>query len=265
MSTKECMTLEVYRTGGKPGQFRRPYGIALDADNNVWVADNTNHRIQEFTSTGTFLRQMGSNGSLPGQFFQLRRVAITPGESTPDVYGADLWGNKIERFHFSNGAYSYAQTYGGVPATDRLQQSVRFEAGEYGDGGLRSDSADADQAGKQIFLPPGSESEQCEALFADMGVDLQINARTDLADVVIRGERHDDVVSDAPHVHDDPAGIFFEQRPREPRDHAITCTESRRPAVHPQSPHASARRPAAGDRSRGTHSRPPALPRFGRC
>jgi sugar lactone lactonase YvrE len=106
--------------GGKPGQFRRPYGIALDADNNVWVADNTNHRIQEFTSTGTFLRQMGSNGSLPGQFFQLRRVAITPGESTPDVYGADLWGNKIERFHFSNGAYSYAQTYGGVPATDGL-------------------------------------------------------------------------------------------------------------------------------------------------
>jgi sugar lactone lactonase YvrE len=106
--------------GGKPGQFRRPYGVTLDADNNVWVADNTNHRIQEFTSSGTFIRQMGSNGSLPGQFFQLRRVAVTPGESNPDVYGADLWGNKIERFHFSNGAYSYAQSYGGVPATDGL-------------------------------------------------------------------------------------------------------------------------------------------------
>lgn len=104
--------------GGKDGQFRRPYGIDLDVQNNVWVADNTNHRIQEFTSGGTFIRKMGSNGSGPGQFFQLRRVAVIPGVVNPDAYGADLWGNKIERFHYSGGTYSYAQTYAGVPATD---------------------------------------------------------------------------------------------------------------------------------------------------
>jgi DNA-binding beta-propeller fold protein YncE len=61
---------------------------------------------------------MGSNGSGPGQFFQLRRVAVAPNVVNPDVYGADLWGNKIERFHYSGGTYSYAQTYAGVPATD---------------------------------------------------------------------------------------------------------------------------------------------------
>ena len=104
--------------GGQNGQFRRPYGIDLDVQNNVWVADNTNHRIQEFTSGGTFIRKMGTNGSLPGQFFQLRRVAVTPGVVNPDAYGADLWGNKIERFHYSNGSYAYAQTYAGVPASD---------------------------------------------------------------------------------------------------------------------------------------------------
>ncbi len=104
--------------GGQNGQFRRPYGVDVDVQNNVWVADNTNHRIQEFTSGGTYIRQMGSNGSGPGQFFQLRRVAVAPNVVNPDVYGADLWGNKIERFHYSGGTYHYAQTYAGVPATD---------------------------------------------------------------------------------------------------------------------------------------------------
>ena len=104
--------------GGKNGQFRRPYGIALDVQKNVWVADSTNHRIQEFSSSGTYIRQMGSNGSGPGQFFQLRRVAVTPGVVNPLVYGADLWGNKIERFSYANGSYAYSKTYAGVPATD---------------------------------------------------------------------------------------------------------------------------------------------------
>ncbi len=104
--------------GGKNGQFRRPYGVDLDVQNNVWVADSTNHRIQEFTSGGTYIRQMGTNGSGPGQFSQLRRVAVTPGVVNPDVYGADLWGNKIERFAYSNGSYHEAQIYAGTPAAD---------------------------------------------------------------------------------------------------------------------------------------------------
>jgi tripartite motif-containing protein 71 len=104
--------------GGKNGQFRRPYGIDLDVQNRVWVADNTNHRIQEFSSTGTYIRQMGSSGSGPGQFFQIRRVAVIPGVINPNVYGADLWGNKIEQFSYVNGSYVYAKTFAGVPATD---------------------------------------------------------------------------------------------------------------------------------------------------
>jgi DNA-binding beta-propeller fold protein YncE len=104
--------------GGRKGQFRRPYGIDLDVQNRVWVADNTNHRIQEFSSSGTYIRQMGTSGSGPGQFFQIRRVAVIPGVINPKVYGADLWGNKIEQFSYVNGGYVYTKTYAGVPATD---------------------------------------------------------------------------------------------------------------------------------------------------
>ena len=34
--------------GSAPGQFYGPWGVAVDASGNVYVADNNNHRIQKF-------------------------------------------------------------------------------------------------------------------------------------------------------------------------------------------------------------------------
>jgi len=44
--------------GGKPGQFRVPHSIAVDAQGSVYVADRGNRRIQVFDGNGTFLRQI---------------------------------------------------------------------------------------------------------------------------------------------------------------------------------------------------------------
>ena len=44
--------------GDKPGQFNTPHSIAVDAQDNIYVADRGNHRIQVFKSDGTFLRQI---------------------------------------------------------------------------------------------------------------------------------------------------------------------------------------------------------------
>jgi DNA-binding beta-propeller fold protein YncE len=44
------------------GQFDYAYGICLDSLGNVYVADTDNHRIQKFTSTGTFVWKVGTNG-----------------------------------------------------------------------------------------------------------------------------------------------------------------------------------------------------------
>ena len=85
-------------SGNGPLQFKRPYGVAVDASGNVYVADSDNERIQEFNATGTTLiatygdKTPASGGS--GDFFQLRRVAVANGQ----VYGADLWGLHIDRF-----------------------------------------------------------------------------------------------------------------------------------------------------------------------
>ncbi len=44
--------------GSKPGQFDTPHSLAVDAQNNIYVADRGNHRIQVFDVDGKFLRQI---------------------------------------------------------------------------------------------------------------------------------------------------------------------------------------------------------------
>ena len=42
--------------GTGPGQLRTPHAIAIDAKDNVYVGDRSNHRVQVFDTNGTFLR-----------------------------------------------------------------------------------------------------------------------------------------------------------------------------------------------------------------
>ena len=44
--------------GEKPGQLSTPHGIAIDLQNNIYVADRGNRRIQVFDAEGKFLRQV---------------------------------------------------------------------------------------------------------------------------------------------------------------------------------------------------------------
>ena len=39
----------------QPWYFNRPFGIAVDKDGYIYVADTYNHRIQKFTSEGQFV------------------------------------------------------------------------------------------------------------------------------------------------------------------------------------------------------------------
>jgi len=43
--------------GDQPGQFNTPHSIAVDAHDNIYVADRGNRRIQVFDTDGKFLRQ----------------------------------------------------------------------------------------------------------------------------------------------------------------------------------------------------------------
>jgi NHL repeat len=51
--------------GSGPGQFNTPHSIALDAQDNVYVADRGNRRIQVFDGDGKFLRQITVDVPVP--------------------------------------------------------------------------------------------------------------------------------------------------------------------------------------------------------
>ncbi len=67
--------------GTAPGQFRLPHSIAIDRNNNVYVGDRTNHRIQVFDTDGRFLRMFS--------------IDVPPAPGTKAVNGATPTGERL--------------------------------------------------------------------------------------------------------------------------------------------------------------------------
>src|SRR6266545_335054 len=89
---------------GAPGDFLYKLGtqrlfeyleaIAVDGSGNIYVGDSQN-RIQVFSSTGTFLRKWGSEGSGDGQFQTPSGIAI---DGNGNVYVTDTGNARIQVF-----------------------------------------------------------------------------------------------------------------------------------------------------------------------
>ena len=54
--------------GSQNGQFNSPWGVDVDGEGRIIVADTHNHRIQVFHDDGSFIRSFGSKGSSTDQF-----------------------------------------------------------------------------------------------------------------------------------------------------------------------------------------------------
>jgi glucose/arabinose dehydrogenase len=105
--------------GTAHGEFKNPYGVSVATDpvlgtQAVYVADSNNNRIQEFGTDGTFVAAVGQLGSPdePGTLFGLRRVAVAP---NGDLWAADMWAWRVERWDRSASGYAYVQTIGAQP------------------------------------------------------------------------------------------------------------------------------------------------------
>jgi tripartite motif-containing protein 71 len=108
------------------GQFSSPHGIAVDSSNNIYVTEETNHRIQKFDSNGNFITKWGSycsiedhsrcNKNSPG--------AIEPGDGQFNhpmgividrrgfVYVADHMNHRIQKFDSNGNFITKWGTYG---------------------------------------------------------------------------------------------------------------------------------------------------------
>ncbi|UCE21640.1 MAG: DUF5011 domain-containing protein, partial [Candidatus Aminicenantes bacterium] len=110
-------TIGAYGDGN--GQFRSPWGVCVDSDNYVYVADTLNQRIQKFDSSGGFLGWIGRDNDLntgwhgpdtdkygilgtgDGQFFNPYDVAV---DIDGNIYVADTYSHRIQKFR-SDGVF----------------------------------------------------------------------------------------------------------------------------------------------------------------
>ena len=81
--------------GKEPGQLGAPAGLALDANEDLYVTEQANNRVSKFTRDGEFLMTFGARGAGPGEFDKPWGVTV---DRHGDVYVAD-WGNdRIQKF-----------------------------------------------------------------------------------------------------------------------------------------------------------------------
>uniref|UniRef100_A0AAQ4Q4Y4 E3 ubiquitin-protein ligase TRIM71 n=1 Tax=Gasterosteus aculeatus aculeatus TaxID=481459 RepID=A0AAQ4Q4Y4_GASAC len=79
--------------GEGDGQLCRPWGISVDKEGYVVVADRSNNRIQIFKPCGAFHHKFGSLGSRPGQFDRPAGVAC---DSQRRVIVADKDNHRVQ-------------------------------------------------------------------------------------------------------------------------------------------------------------------------
>jgi tripartite motif-containing protein 71 len=65
-------------TGSGKGQFEHPAAVGVAPDGHVWVVDEKNNRVEEFSAGGEYLRQIGSKGTDAGQFSRPTALAFAP-------------------------------------------------------------------------------------------------------------------------------------------------------------------------------------------
>ncbi len=86
-----------------PGHFNEPWGIAISQEQEIFIADTWNHRIQKFSSEGEFLGSWGHFGQreTPDAFWGPRDVAV---DQNGHVYVSDTGNKRIVVFD-TNGTY----------------------------------------------------------------------------------------------------------------------------------------------------------------
>ena len=96
--------------GTGPGQFRTPHAIAIDRNDNIYVGDRGNQRVQIFNTDGTYLREWkieippdfntrAVNGPTPTSGMSgvgaPNSLCITPGPNQVLVLGESTWPARI--------------------------------------------------------------------------------------------------------------------------------------------------------------------------
>lgn len=112
-------------------RFNRPYGMAIDKDNNLFVVDSNNHTIRKITSTGgvtTFAGLAGSFGQVDGvgdaaRFNSPRDIEI---DAFGNLYVADYRGQTIRKITPAGEVSTFAGVAGSTGNVDGPKGEAKF-------------------------------------------------------------------------------------------------------------------------------------------
>src|SRR5207249_1559275 len=92
--------------GSSHGVFDNPWGVGVDKDDSVYIADTLNNRIQKYTADGEPILMWGKEGAFEGAFFYCRDVAI---DFAGNVYVVDSGNARVLKFAPVEGTQSTTQ------------------------------------------------------------------------------------------------------------------------------------------------------------
>ena len=87
--------------GSQSGQFICPFDVAFDNNNDLYVTDSHNHRVQKFDVCGNYLLQFGGEGAGKGMLNHPTRITTHQDK----IYVADRQNNRISVFE-NDGKFS---------------------------------------------------------------------------------------------------------------------------------------------------------------
>lgn len=103
------------RHGAGRDRFRYPFLMALGKEQNLYVVDVINTRVQVLSSQGSFIAEIGRWGVEKGEFFRPKGVAV---DKNNRVYVSDSYTGVIQVFESSGEFYGAL----GNPATRKVQK-----------------------------------------------------------------------------------------------------------------------------------------------
>ncbi|HVU90207.1 MAG TPA: hypothetical protein VHD36_22940 [Pirellulales bacterium] len=93
------------KSGPGPGEFNYPGGMAVAPSGRLYIADQTNHRIQVLDLAGKFLSTWGRHGTKPGEFGGKTNVKSRAGgpdfiaiDSRGNIYTTEAMDGRVQKF-----------------------------------------------------------------------------------------------------------------------------------------------------------------------
>lgn len=137
--------------------FNSPTGIAVDSDNNIYVADSGNSQIKKFDSKGNLLLTLGTLGSSKGQFIHPLGVFV----NKKYVYVLDTGNSRIQIFDKNGNFVNSWGTRG--DQIGMFYTPVSMSSDKYGNLYV----VDSEQNVIQIFDPLGNYKDEIYPVLAN--------------------------------------------------------------------------------------------------